>query len=79
MCAQVTDGGWEDIVDRLMNTLGQLNLPLGLVFNSTVAPNMANWSVRAVLHRGEGRHLINGYLWSPPCVHCSSILPQRTA
>lgn len=44
---QVTDGGWEDIVDRLMNTLGQLNLPLGLVFNSSAAPNMANWSVRA--------------------------------
>ncbi len=44
---QVTDGGWEDIVDRLMNTRGQLNLPLGLLFNSTAAPNMANWTVRS--------------------------------
>ena len=44
-CPQVTDGGWENIVDELMNSLGQLNLPLGLLFNSTAAPNMATWKV----------------------------------
>jgi hypothetical protein len=43
-CGNVTAGGWEE-VDELMQTIGQLNLPNGLMFDVNALPNMAAWKL----------------------------------
>ena len=43
-CGNVTDGGWEN-VDELMQTFGILNIPVGMVYDSTILPNFHNWKL----------------------------------
>jgi hypothetical protein len=43
-CGNVTDGGWEE-VDELMNTYGILNIPIGMIYDSTILSNFKNWKL----------------------------------
>lgn len=61
-CGLYTDGGWEE-VDELMQTLGQLNMPVGLMFDRQGLPNMANWSLNLdPAHRVNGAAIVNVWM-----------------
>jgi hypothetical protein len=61
-CGLYTDGGWEE-VDELMQTIGQLNIPVGLMFDRQALPNMANWSLNLdPAHRVNGASVVNVWM-----------------
>lgn len=61
-CGNVTSGGWEE-VDELMQTIGQLNIPTGLLFDPTALPNMAAWHLNTnPAQRINGAAVINVWM-----------------
>ena len=61
-CGNVTDGGWEE-VDELMQTIGQLNIPVGLMFDKTQLPNMAAWELNLnPAQRVNGAAIVNVWM-----------------
>jgi hypothetical protein len=58
----VTAGGWEE-VDELMNSLGQLNIPVGLMYDPRALPNVANWKLNLdPAQRTNGAAIVNVWM-----------------
>lgn len=58
-CGNVSAGGWEE-VDELMQTVGQLNIPIGLTFDTNALPHMAAWKLNTnPSQRTNGASVIN--------------------
>jgi hypothetical protein len=61
-CGNVTDGGWEE-VDELMQSIGQLNMPNGLLFDATQLPNVAAWKLNLdPAQRTNGAAIVNVWM-----------------
>ena len=58
----MTAGGWEE-VDELMNSLGQLNIPVGLMYDPRALPNVANWKLNLdPAQRTNGAAIVNVWM-----------------
>ena len=61
-CGNVSAGGWEE-VDKLMNTDGILNIPVGMVVDSTKLPNVAAWKLNLdAAQRTNGASIVNVWM-----------------
>jgi hypothetical protein len=61
-CGNVTDGGWEE-VDELMQSIGQLNMPVGLMFDTAQLPNVAAWKLNLdPAQRTNGAAVVNVWM-----------------
>jgi len=61
-CGNVSAGGWEE-VDELMNSIGQLNIPVGLTYDSTKLPNIPQWSLNTdPSQRVNGASILNVWM-----------------
>ena len=61
-CGNVTAGGWEE-VDELMQSIGQLNIPNGLMFDTRTLPNMAAWRLNLdPAQRTNGAAVVNAWM-----------------
>ena len=61
-CGNVTDGGWEE-VDELMQSIGQLNMPVGLMFDTAQLPNVAAWKLNLdPTQRTNGAAVVNVWM-----------------
>ena len=50
-------------MDELMQTIGQLNMPVGLTFDSTALPNMRDWKLNLdPAQRVNGAAIVNVWM-----------------
>ena len=68
-CGNVTDGGWEE-VDELMQSIGQLNMPVGLMFDTQQLPNVAAWKLNLdPAQRTNGAAVVNVWMTQGWCMY----------